>query len=167
MTVPSHCLVLGQRSDAVVGKRHPRELEVADRVVEAGQAVVDPRPDVENGRVLAVGPGEHERPVLGLVVGGPKIRELAQQRAQARRLDRPQRLRRPPLHERGRVRHGGLEPLLHRLLARRQRRRVPTNSLGSRLDGRRHGAGAYRADAGGEHELKGVPERWRLYRVLR
>ena len=83
MTVPSHCLVLGQRSDAVVGKRHPRELEVADRVVEARQAVVDPRPDVENGRVLAVGPGEHERPVLGLVVGGPKIRELAQR---ARRL---------------------------------------------------------------------------------
>jgi hypothetical protein len=85
--VPGHCLVLGQQSDAVVGKRHPRELEVADRVLEVGQAVVDPRPDVENGRDLAVGLGEHERPLLGLVAGGPNVRELAQQRAQARRLE--------------------------------------------------------------------------------
>jgi hypothetical protein len=90
MTVPSHCLVLGQRSGAVVGKRHPCELEVADRVVEARRADVDPRPDVENGRVLAVGLGEHERPLPGLVAGGPNSCELPQQRGQARRLDRLQ-----------------------------------------------------------------------------
>ena len=140
MTVPSHCRVLGQRSGALVGKLHPRELEMADRVVEARREAVDPRPDVENGRVLAVGRGEHERPLPGLGAGGPNVCELAQQRPQVRRLDRLQRLRRPPLHERGRVRHGGLEPLLHRLLARRQRSQVPTNSSRSRLDGSRHGA---------------------------
>jgi hypothetical protein len=138
VTVPSHCRVLGQRSGAVVGKRHPRELEMADRVVEAGRAVVDPRPDVENGRVLAVGLGEHERPLPGFGAGGPNICELAKQRPQARRLDRLQRLRRPALHEGGRFRHGGLEPLLHRLLVRRERSQVQANALCSRLDGRRH-----------------------------
>jgi hypothetical protein len=63
---------------------------MADRVLEARRADVDPRPDVENGRILALGLGEHERPVPGLEAGSPNICELAQQRPQARRLDRRQ-----------------------------------------------------------------------------
>src|SRR5439155_20172047 len=39
VTVPSHSRVLDQRSGAVVGQRDPCELEVADRVLEAGRAI--------------------------------------------------------------------------------------------------------------------------------
>ena len=129
MAVGRDPLVTGESLGAVVRNRHPRELEVPDRLVQTWQALVDPRGDVGDGGVLAVRPLEHQGPLLPLASGRPQSRQLSKHLGEGRRLDRGDRIDGPTLDERRGVRDGRIEPLLHRLLGGRERSQVPADTF--------------------------------------
>ena len=100
-----------------------------DRLVQTWQALVDPGGDVGDGGVLAVRPLEQQGPLLPLASGRAQGRQLSKQLGEGRRLDRGDRVDGPALDERRGVRDGRVEPLLHRLLGRRERSQVPADTF--------------------------------------